>query len=115
MEWVYQDAVVETVDWFVRRAIPDSSDWRGESYRIQQVAMIGGSAWRVEVDIPTSAEDAWLSFIIEASDETGETSVTDIECVRGGRGENVGRTYNWDDCSCEWRAVDSSDGEGGSL
>jgi hypothetical protein len=45
MEWVYQDVVVETVDWFARRAIPDSGDWHGERYRIQQVAMIGGSAW----------------------------------------------------------------------
>jgi hypothetical protein len=111
MEWVYQDVVVETVDWFARRAIPDSGDWHGESYRIQQVAMIGGSAWRAEIDIPTSAEDAWLSFTIEASDETGETSVSDIGCVRGGRGEHFYETYSWNDNSGEWAVIDLLDGD----
>lgn len=55
---IHERVVVDTVDWFVRKAIPNPVDWHDARYGIQQVAKVDGRAWNVEVGISTSAEDA---------------------------------------------------------
>lgn len=81
-ERIYEKVIIDTVDWFIRKTISDSTDWHDSRYGIPQVAKIKGRARKMGVGIPMSAEDAWLSFSSEASDKTGATTVLDVECIR---------------------------------
>lgn len=65
MTWNYEKHIYETVDWFVREALPDPvPGWKDLSFRIEEMGRTEdrGFWWRASVDIPTSVEgmDCWL-------------------------------------------------------
>jgi len=101
MQWMHERQVEETVGWFCRRAVPDAHDWHDATYDVQQLAKVDGRAWRVEVDIPTSADDVWLDFVVEDPSE-GQASVSTVHAVRGSRHANNDTTYVWDDAGSAW-------------
>ena len=108
MKWIYQREVEETVDWFCRRAVPDAGDWSALPYGLEQVAKVDGRAWRVDVDVPTSAYELWLDFVIEES-ELRDIAVSEIHAVRSGRFGDEESTYVWVDEDSEWAIFEPED------
>ena len=112
MRWVHESLVEGTVTAFCAAEIPDAGDWSESEYdiRYEVLAEPDTEAWRVEVDVPTSAQDAWLDFrIVERRGIEGAT-VEDVHCVRSGRGEREAETYVWSEAAGEWELF--RDGEG---
>lgn len=104
VHWAYQNLVERTVRDFVARALPDAHDWEDGPYRIAGIDGGRGDAFRVEVDIPTSAEDCWLSFELARANDLDEMAVYLLQGLRSGR-DGDAQTYEWRDASGAWLPI----------
>lgn len=85
------------VEEFVARALPDARDVGGS--RVHVVVGEGGCA--VDVDIPTSADNCWLEFTLDA--QGGSPAI--VAALRSGRAEDQGSVYAWDERKGSWQLV----------
>ena len=58
--------------------------------------------YRVEADIPTSAQDCWISFEIAIPNLGNEPMVVFFQAIRSGTGEEEGITYSCKGLDDEW-------------
>lgn len=76
--WIYQKQIDETVDWFVRTALPDAQPgWEDLPWSVDEMGRTDdrGRWWTIAVDVPTSVKgmDCWLSFrVVEPGGEIRE-------------------------------------------
>ena len=117
MEWVYQHHVDETVDWFVRTALPDAQPgWEGLPWMAEEMGRTDdrGCWWTIAVDVPTSVRGipCWLSFrVVQPGGEIRESFVEHVHAIRSGREEHESETYVWDDRECMWVLAPDDDRE----
>ena len=114
--WNYEDVIEETVGWFCGRALPDAGDWSCCRYALTEIVpdTPQGRAWRVEIDLPTSAAlGCWLTFEISSPDEDDQERpfVRNVSAVRSGRGKHEYDTYSWKDNESAWVLLPEEGGE----
>lgn len=116
-KWIYQKQIDETVDWFVRTALPDAEPgWEDLPWSVDEMGRTDdrGRWWTIAVDVPTSVKgmDCWLSFrVVEPGGEIREPFVRGVHAVRSGRGGHEFDTYVWDDGECMWVIPPDDDDE----
>lgn len=82
--WIYQKQIDETVDWFVRTALPDAQPgWEDLPWSVDEMGRTDdrGRWWTIAVDVPTSVKgmDCWLSFrVVEPGGEIREPFVRGV-------------------------------------
>lgn len=57
--WIYQKQIDETVDWFVRTALPDAQPgWEDLPWSVDEMGRTDdrGRWWTIAVDVPTSVK-----------------------------------------------------------
>ena len=57
MRWTHDSLVNETISAFVTSHLPDAHGWEGGTYSVTSLDGNDGQAYRIEADIPTSAQD----------------------------------------------------------
>ncbi|SEH43466.1 MULTISPECIES: hypothetical protein [Atopobiaceae] len=118
MRWRYESLVEETIRDFVAKQIPDARDWEDCEYNLVNVPYDPEdvvTAVQVDVNIPTSSADAWLTFLVVEYSEEEDPGVECLRCVRNGRGEHSDTIYAWDDVICEWETVSDAESAGNTL
>ena len=107
-KWIYQKQIDETVDWFVRTALPDAEPgWEDLPWSVDEMGRTDdrGRWWTIAVDVPTSVKgmDCWLSFrVVEPGGERRDAYVESVNAVRSGRREHEFDVYVWDDGEGMW-------------
>lgn len=91
--------------------LPDAHDWTVSSYSVTSLDGNDGQAYRVEVDIPTSAEDCWVTFEIAIPTHETEPMVLFFNAIRSGCGDNEETTYVCEGLDNEWTEVVPEDKE----
>jgi hypothetical protein len=106
MRWEYEDLVEETVRGFCEGELPSARGLDELSYRIPSVESVGQGSprfYRIEVDIPTDASDAWVAFVIDEMCVGEEPVVRDLSCIWDGVDGHKGETFIWHQSVGEWR------------
>lgn len=107
MRWAFDYLVNETIAEFVLRRLPDAHDWEDGVYRVTSLDGNEGQVYRVEADIPTSAQDCWVSFEIAIPNLGREPLVLFFQAVRGGTGADEETTYVCNGLDEEWVGAES--------
>lgn len=110
MRWEHESVVEATVRSFCEEHLPDAHNLSDLSYSIEEGPVMAGSrdrTYQVEVDIPTSAMEAWLTFYVDCNAD--EPHVTGISCLRSGRGSLADHVYRWTSETGEWETVSFDD------
>ena len=97
-----QHLVNETIVEFVLRHLPDAHDWEDGIYRVTSLDGNEGQAYRIEADIPTSAQDCWLSFEIAIPNLDSEPMVLFVQGIRSGTDNDEVTTYVCNGLDGEW-------------
>lgn len=103
VRWTYDDLVNATVSEFVTRHLPDARDWEGDTYNVTSLDGNEGQAYRVEIDIPTSADECWVSFEIAIPTYETEPMVLFFNAIRSGTEGNEETTYVCEGLDGEWK------------
>jgi hypothetical protein len=112
MRWEYEVLVERTVRGFCENELPTARDLDELSYRIPSVESVGSGSprfYRVEIDVPTEAGDAWVAFVIDEMGAGEEPVIRDLSCVWDGVEGHEGETCVWHQSVSEWRPFE---GEG---
>lgn len=109
MGWKHDELARRTIAEFVVNALPDAHDWEDLDYSVTTLDGEESQVHRVEVDIPTSAYDAWLSFEIVDAREMGEPTVLFVHGIRSGTDGEEADTYNCYSLEGRWEAFEPAD------
>lgn len=84
------------------RKVPDAHDWEDALYRVTSLDGDDGMVYRVEMDIPTSAQDCWVSFEIAIPGLDSEPMALFIQGIRSGVGDDEETTYVCNGLDGDW-------------
>lgn len=93
----------ETIETFVKQALPDAHEWE-DSFRVVRHE----GAYHVEADIPTSAMSCWLDF--DVAKQGGRWVVTSLSAMRSGTGDDEDSVYVWDAQKRSWQLSRENEG-----
>lgn len=109
MHWAYDYLVNETIGQFVATHMPDAHGWASSSYSVTSLDGNDGQAYRVELDIPTSAQDCWVTFEIAIPTYETEPMVLFFQAIRSGVGDDAETSYVCHGLDGEWQATGQVD------
>lgn len=110
MRWEYESVVESTIRDFCAKQLPDARDLDDLVYIISAGPVLPGPfdrTYQVEVNIPTSAKPAGLVFVLDCNAD--EPRVSDVTCMRSGRGNLADHLYYWTRKTGEWETVNFGD------
>lgn len=107
MRWTYDDLVNEAIAEFVLRHHPDAHDWEDGTYSVTSLDGNDGQAYRVEMGIPTSEQDCWLSFEVAIPNLDSDPMALFVHGIRNGIGDNEMTTYVCEGLDGEWVETES--------
>lgn len=107
MRWTYDSLVNETISAFVVSHLPDAHGWEGGTYSATSLDGNDGQAYRIEADIPTSAQDCWVSFEIAIPAYGIEPMVPFFHAIRSGANRDEETTYVCEGLDGEWEESES--------
>lgn len=109
VRWAYDDLVNDAITEFVLRHLPDAHDWEDGSYSVTSLDGNDGQAYRDEMDIPTSAQDCWLSFEVAIPNLDSEPMALFVQGIRSGIGDDEVTTYVCQGLDGEWKKTEPKD------
>jgi hypothetical protein len=106
VRWVHDDLVNHTISKFVSKWLPDAHDWENSCYNVTSLDGREGMVYRVEMGVPTSGEDCWISFEIAVPNLNDEPMVLFFQALRSGIRDAEVTTYECTDIDSGWVKVD---------
>lgn len=106
MRWEYEELVEEFIRGFCEDELPSAQGLDELDYRISSVESVAQGSprfYRVEVDVPTEASDAWVAFVIDEMGVGEEPVVRDLSCVWDRVEGHEGETCVWHQSVGEWK------------
>ena len=111
MRWAHDALVNKTISEFVTTHLPDAHDWTSLPYRVTGLDRQDGMAYRVEAEIPTSAQACWLSFEVAIPNLDSEPMALFVQGIRSGVGDDEEITYVCEGLDGDWVETQPEDDE----
>lgn len=106
MRRAYDYLVNETIATFVLSHLPDAHGWEGGTYRMASLDGDDGQTYRIEVDIPTSAQGCWASFEVAIPIYGPDPMPLFFSAARSKKDGSEDITYVCEVLNDKWRETD---------